>query len=471
MSTQSIRESVAKAIERARVAQAEAESWNQSRVDDVVAAVGWQCYREENARRIARISREETRLGDAEHLYALQRKRVLGILHDLHGETTVGVVEELPHLGLRKIAKPIGVIAAASPATAPGPGLICNALPMLKTRNAVVFTPNPRARASAEATVDLIRAALEEAGAPADLVQCLDAGGREAAQELMAAADLVVAVGGQGTVRRAYLSGTPAIGAGVGNPTVIVDETSDFREAARRIQWGASYNNGTSCSSESNVLVHRSIADEFRAELIRSGAHVCTRAETQELRNVLWPVGENLNRDLIGQSADVIAAAAGITLEAPEKTTALVLACDDPRGDSPILLEKLSPVVTLCVYDDFAHAVESLKLVEDRCGRGHSCGIYSENPDRVAYLADRIPTCRVVVNQSTMTNTGSFENGVPFTTTLSSGSWGGCSMSGNVTWRQYVNHTTVSWPIEERRVDEALIFGRHWASVDLQASR
>ncbi|MET9971273.1 aldehyde dehydrogenase family protein [Streptomyces sp. NPDC006356] len=471
MSTQSIHESVRKAIKRARVAQAEAESWKQARVDDVVAAVGWRCYREENARRLARLSHEETRLGDAEHLYALQRKRVLGMLHDLHGQATVGVVEEIPHLGLRKIAKPMGVIAAASPATAPSPGIICNALPMLKTRNAVVFTPNPRARKVADETVAHIRAALEDVGAPADLVQCLDVSGREAAQELMAAADLVVAVGGKGTVRRAYLSGTPAIGAGVGNPTVIVDETSDFREAARRIQWGAGYNNGTSCSAESNVLVHRSIADEFRAELLRSGAYVCTSVETKEVQNVLWPAGENLNRDLIGQSADVIAAAAGITLEEPDKTTALVLECDDPRADSPILLEKLSPVVTLCVYDDFNHAVESVKLIEDRCGRGHSCGIYSERSERVAHLAEQIPTSRVVVNQSTMTNSGSFESGVPFTTTLSSGSWGGCSVSGNVTWREYMNHTTVSWPIEERRADEALIFGRHWANMDVQASR
>nr|PPQ62534.1 succinate-semialdehyde dehydrogenase [Streptomyces sp. QL37] len=464
-------ESVRSAIKRARAAQAEAESWDQTRVDDVVAAVGWQCYREENARRLAALSHAETRLGDAEHLYALQRRRVLGILHDLQGATTVGVVEETPHLGLRKIAKPVGVIAAASPATAPSPGIICNALPMLKTRNAVVFTPNPRARKVAEETVALIRTGLEEVGAPADLVQCLDVSGREAAEELMSAADLVVAVGGKGTVRRAYLSGTPAIGAGVGNPTVIVDETSDCREAARMIQWGASYNNGTSCSSESNVLVHRSIADEFRAELVRSGAYVCTGVETKELQDVLWPSGETLNRDLIGQSADVIAAAAGLTLEEPEKITALVLECEDVRGDSPILLEKLSPVVTLSVYDDFHHAVESVKLVEDRCGRGHSCGIHSELPERVSYLAEQMPTSRVVVNQSTMTNSGSFGSGVPFTTTLSSGSWGGSSVSGNVTWREYINHTTVSWPIEERRADEAVIFGRHWANTEVQASR
>ncbi len=465
MSTESIDQVVQEAMRRAREAQAVAESWTQERADDVLAAVGWNCYREDNARRLAELSYSETRLGDPEHLYVLQRKRVLGQLYDLHGQRTVGVVEELPQLGLRRIAKPVGVIAVASPATAPSPGIICHALPMLKTRNAVVFTPNPRARRAAEETVAVIRAGLVEAGAPADLVQCLEVGGREAAEALMADADLVVAVGGPGTVRRAYASGTPAIGAGVGNSTVIVDETSDVREAARAVHTGAGYNNGTSCSSESNVLVHRSVADEFRAELLRSYAHLCTRAETDRLREALWPDGRGLNRHLIGRSAEAIAAAAGISLATPDKTTALVLHCEDPQLDDPILGEKLSPVVTLAVYDDFDQAVEWTKDILDRCGRGHSCGLYSTSAARVSKLAERIPTCRVVLNQSTMTNAGSFDSGVPFTNTLSSGTWGGTSLSGNVTWRSYLNLTTVTWPIVERRPDEELIFGRYWGGT------
>ncbi|WP_405783767.1 aldehyde dehydrogenase family protein [Streptomyces sp. NBC_00859] len=465
MSTPSIQGAVHEAVRRARAAQALAGAWSQDHVDDVVAAVAWRCYREDNARRLATLSHTETGLGDPEHLYELQRKRVIGQLFELHGQTTVGTVENHPELSLRKIAKPVGVIAAASPATAPSAGIVCNTLPMLKTRNAVVFTPNPRARTTAMETIDVIREALADIGAPADLVQCLQISGREAAEALMAAADLVVAVGGPGTVRRAYASGTPAVGAGVGNSTVIVDETCDITSAAATILTGASYNNGTSCSSESNVLVHSSVSSEFRAELTRSHAHVCTRDETERVRKALWPDGRTLDRDLIGKPAGAIALAAGIILTEPTMITTIVLDGDGEAAGSPALGEKLSPVLTLLTYDHFDDAVERVHHILEDCGRGHSAGIHSRSPERQNLLAHRIPACRIVVNQSTMTNSGSFTSGVPFTATLSSGTWGGTSVSGNVTWRSYVNLTTVTGPIAERHPDEKALFGRHAAAA------
>ncbi|MGK5631897.1 aldehyde dehydrogenase family protein [Streptomyces sp. URMC 123] len=461
-----VTEAVREAVRRARAAQREIASWSQERIDDVVAAVGWQCYREDNARHIAQLSHRDTALGTIEHLYAMQRRRVLGVLRDLHGVKTVGVIEDLPELGLRKLAKPLGVIAVASPATAPGPGIMCNALPMLKTRNAAVFTPNPRAHATAREVIRLMRAALSDAGAPPDLLQCLEVTGREAGTALMREADQVVAIGGANTVRRAYESGTPAIGAGVGNPTVVVDETADLADAAEKIATGASYNNGTSCSSESNVLVHASVAERFRAELARRGAHLCGPDETARVRALMWPDGTALNRDLIGRPASVIAAAAGIAVDTADgagKATVLVLDHADATAlDDPILREKISPLLTFGVYDDFEEAVRRVEEISDRCGRGHSCGIHTDRPDRVALLAERVPTCRVVVNQSTMTNTGSFDSGVPFTTTLSSGTWGGCGVSGNITWRHFLNHTLISRPIPESLPDERLLFGGHW---------
>ncbi len=461
MSTVSIQRTVDETVRRARAAQSLVEHWPQERVDDLVAAVGWRCYQEDDARRLADLSHAETGMGDPGHLYELQRDRVLGQLHELHGQVTAGVIEEIPERGLRTLAKPVGVIAAASPATAPGSGIICSALPMLKTRNAVVFTPNPRARRSAGETVALIRLALTGVGAPADLVQCLPVSGREAAEHLMAAADLVVAVGGPGTVRRAYRSGTPAVGAGVGNPTVVVDETADVRLAARCVRTGAGYNNGTSCSSESNVLVHRCVARDFRAELRAAHAHLCTPEETRRVRETLWSAGGALDRDLVGKSAAALAHACGITLTDPAGTAALVLDGDSESPDSPVLGEKLSPVVTLLTYDRFDAAVRQVRDILDRCGRGHSAGIHSRRPARIDRLAHAVPTCRIVVNQSTMTNSGSFTSGVPFTSTLSSGTWGGTSVSGNVTWRSYVNLTTITQPVAERTADPAVLFGRH----------
>jgi sulfoacetaldehyde dehydrogenase len=455
-----ISESVDEAVRRARAAEAHVASWGQSDIDEAVTAVGWHCYREETARRLARLSQEETRLGDAEAMYGLQRRRVLGILHDLHGAKTVGVVGEQPELGLVRIAKPLGVIAVASPATAPAPGIICNALPMLKTGNAAIFSPNPRAHRTALATVEVMRAALAEVGAPPDLLQCLPVTGREPGERLMAAADFVVAIGGSGTVRRAYRSGTPAIGAGVGNPTVVVDETADLDDALGKIHGGAGFNHGTSCSSESNVLVHTSVADAFREGLIRAGAHVCDADETRSLVALMWPDGRTLNREFIGRPAAEIATAAG--LDVPEKTTVLVTLCADPWQDSVLLREKISPLLTLSVYSDFDDAVRLVQHISERCGIGHSCAVHTHRADRVMRLAQTVTHCRVVVNQSTMTNTGGFASGVPFTTTLSSGSWGGSGVSGNVTWRHFLNHTTISRPIPERVPDEAALFGAYW---------
>ncbi|WP_037850192.1 aldehyde dehydrogenase family protein [Streptomyces sp. NRRL F-5053] len=455
-------EAVDEALRRARKAQAEVAAWTQDQADEAVRAAGWHCYREEAARRLAQLSFEETGLGDIEDLFALQRRRTLGILHDLHGARTVGVVDEQPERGLVRIAKPLGVIAVASPATAPAPGIICNALPMLKTRNAAVFSPNPRAHASALATVEVLRTGLAEAGAPPDLVQCLPVAGRAEGEQLMAGADFVVAIGGAGTVRRAYRSGTPAVGAGVGNPTVVVDETADLADAVGRIHAGAGFNNGTSCSSESNVLVHRSVAAAFEAGLARAGAHLCDEDEARRLTALLWPDGGTLNRSLIGRSAAEIAEAAGIGTAEPGKVSVLVVRCADPRRDDVVLREKLSPLLTVAVYDDFEEAVDLVELLSDRCGRGHSCAVHTTSAERVLRLAERISTCRVVVNQSTMTNTGSLESGVPFTTTLAAGSWGGSSVSGNVTWRHFLNHTTISRPVPARVPDEAALFGAYW---------
>ncbi|SHF27229.1 sulfoacetaldehyde dehydrogenase [Streptoalloteichus hindustanus] len=448
-------------MERARAAQAEAALWSQRRVDEVVAAVGWQCYREDNARRLAELAYRETGFGNPEDLFRLHRKRVLGTMRDVHGATTVGVVEDVPELGLRRLAKPLGVIAVASPATAPCSGVAGNVIPMLKTRNAVIVSPNPRARRSAAETVRLVRVALDGVGAPVDLVQCLEIGGREAVTALMSAADTVVAAGGAGTVRRAYESGTPAISAGVGNATVIVDETADLAAAAERIAVGTSFNHGTSCSSESNVFVEETVAGQFLAELARRGGHLCDAAEADRLRRALWPDGTSLNRELVGRSAVVIAAGAGIQLSDVDGTAVLVVPVADAHRPDPLLTEKLTPVLAVLTYRGFEAAVAGVMAVLDRNGRGHSCGIHTSRQDRVLALAERMPVARVMVNQTTLSNSGSFDNGMAFTPTVASGSWGGCSQSENVTWRHFLNHTVVSRPIRSVTPDEATLFGPH----------
>lgn len=451
------------AMARAREAQTRVASWPQRRVDDLVAAVGWWCYREENVRTMAAMAHRDTGLGDPEHLFALHRKRVLGTLRDMHGATSVGVLEEHPDLGVRTLAKPIGVVALISPATAPCSAVVCTTLQLLKTRNAVVCSPNPAAQDAVDFTIDLIRAALAEVDAPPDLVQLVGPSERATAEAVMSAADFVVASGGASTVRRAYTSGTPAIGAGVGNPTVIVDETADLAMAAEKIAMGSSYNNGTSCSSESNLLVAREIATKFSAKLASAGVHLCTIAETDRLRRTLWPDGVHLDRAAIGRPAAVLAARAGIDLMVPDKTTALVATLGRIDVADPLFGEKLSPVLTLVAYGDFAEAVAGVDTITRHCGSGHSCGIHTARADRVTLLAERVGVARVMVNQSTGAgNSGNFDNGLPFTSIVASGSWGGCAQSENVTWRHFMNRTTISRPIPDRIPDEEAVFGVHW---------
>jgi sulfoacetaldehyde dehydrogenase len=451
-------------IARARKAQVAAESWGQREVDEVVSAVGWSVYREDNSRFLADLAYRETGLGDLQDLHELHRKRVLGTLCDLAGVRTVGCIDENPDAGTQRYAKPIGVIAAATPATAPCTGIATNVLQMLKARNAVVVSPNPRARESAARTVDFMRQALDMVGAPQDLVQCLPPVDREGVEYFMSHADLVVATGGQGTVNRAYRSGRPAISAGVGNPVILVDETADLALAAPTVLRGAGYNNGTSCSSESNVVVSAEVAEEFLAEVAAAGGHVCTPEQAERLKATLWHDGR-LNRDAVGRSVAELAALAGFGAELTEGAVALVVEADPTALGDPLLTEKLSPVLALLVCRDFTESLDVAEGILERCGAGHSCGIYTGRDDRVEALALRMNSCRVMVNQSTGAgNTGSFQNGLPFTSIVSSGSWGGCSQSENITWRHFVNLTTVSRPIERPVPTEAEVFASHWAA-------
>ena len=241
-----------------------------------------------------------------------------------------------------------------------------------------------------------------------------------------------------------------------------MDETADLAAAVAAVHHGAGFNHGTSCSSESNVLVHHSVAAAFERGLVEAGSHLCDEAEAERLTRVLWPDGTTLDRSLVGRPAAELAEAAGIDLHG-RRVSVLAVRCADPSQDQPVLREKISPLLTLCAYRDFGEAVRLVQAIAERCGLGHSCAVHTAREDRVLRLAEAVTHCRVVVNQSTMTNTGSLSAGVPFTTTLSSGSWGGSSVAGNVTWRHFLNHTTVSRPIPARVPDEAALFAPYRA--------
>jgi len=448
-------------VRKARTAQEIIEFWPQERVDEMVAAVGWQLYQRAHAEACARSAVDETGMGVYDDKVLKHQKKTLGTLRDLHGLKTTGVIEEDPARGLLKIAKPAGVIGVLSPVTNASSTLAVNGLPILKTRNAVIFAPHPKAKATANLTCDFMRTGLAQVGAPLDLVQNLTDPTVELTQKLMKQVDLVVATGGSAMVKVAYSSGTPAYGVGAGNSVVVVDETADLNDAANKIRLGKIFDNATSCSSENSVVMHDSIFDAMVERFEEYGGYVVNGDHKLRLREVMWPDGEHLSRDVVGQPAAKIAALAGIP--APAGTTFLMVHGEAVGPADLFSAEKLSPVLTLWRYHDFEEAIGLVRDITRYSGYGHSCGIHTTDPARVLELATRARVSRMMVRQTQVYgNSGNYDNGMPFALTLGCGTWGGNITSENVHWKHFINTTWVSMPISPVVPDESVIFGEHW---------
>jgi sulfoacetaldehyde dehydrogenase len=449
-------------VSRARAAQAAIEDWTQAQVDEMVAAVGWAVYRREHAEACARLACDETGMGVYEHKVLKHQKKTLGTLRDLQGVKTVGCIEEDRTRGLLKFAKPVGVVAALTPVTNASSTLCCNGLPILKGRNAVIFAPHPSAKRTAELTCGYMRAGLRQVGAPEDLVQHIAEPSIALTQDLMKAVDLVVATGGAAMVKSAYSSGTPAYGVGAGNSVCIVDETADLPDAARKIAQSKTFDNATSCSSENSLVIQAAVYDRMLQCLAAEGGCLCNAADRERLKGFLWPDGSHLNKRVPGQSARVIAEAAGIVV--PDSARFLMVPGEAIGPADPFSGEKLSPVLTLWKFQGFPEAVEYVQRITGFIGRGHSCSLHTTREDRIRELGMQARVSRIMVRQSQCYgNSGDYINGMPFSLTLGCGTWGGNIASENITWKHFTNTTWVSLPIEPVVPSEDALFGDHWA--------
>ncbi len=448
-------------VQKARAAQEQIEFWPQERVDEMVAAVGWQLYQLPHAEACARSAITETGMGVYEDKLLKHQKKTLGTLRDLHGLRTVGIIEEDPARGLVKIAKPVGVIGALTPVTNATSTIAVNGLPILKTRNAVIFAPHPKAKASCQLTAEYMRAGLRQVGAPPDLVQNLREPSVEATQELMKHVDLVVATGGSQMVKVAYSSGTPAYGVGAGNSVAVVDETADLKDAARKIFLGKTFDNATSCSSENSAVIQEGIFDEMLRNFQALGGYLCSPAEKARLRQVMWPDGAHLSREIAGQPAAKIAALANLPVP-PDVRFIMVLG--EAVGAADLFSgEKLSVVLTLWKYKTFDEAVRLVSGITRYSGYGHSCSIHSTDEAHILELGSKARVSRMMVRQvQCYANSGNYDNGMPFSLTLGCGTWGGNIVSENVHWKHFLNTTWVSYPIPPVVPDESAIFGAHW---------
>jgi sulfoacetaldehyde dehydrogenase len=457
----SVRE-VAAVVGRARAAARAVEDYTQEQVDELVTAIAWAVVRKDHAEALARLAVDEGGFGNYAAKVAKINKRVTGVLADMAGLRTVGVVEERPAAGLVKIAKPVGVVAALIPATGPDATPPVKALFAVKGRNAIICAPHPRTRRATEAVVGYMRAACEQVGAPADLVQSLPSPSLARSQELMRQADLVVATGGAGMVHAAYSSGTPAYGVGVGNAVHVVDETADLTAAVTDIIAAKTFDYATSCLADNALVLHADVYDEVLQRLAAAGAHLCDQGQKDALRAVMWPDGGPVPAiDVVAKSAARIAGMAGFTVAAD---CPMLLVEETGAGpDHPFSGEKLSVVLAVYRYDGgIGAAADLVNAITAYQGLGHTCGIHTSSEANVDQLAMTTRTGRVLVNQNLNEGAGSPRNGLPFTLSLSCGTWGGNITTENVNARHFVNLTWVSRPIEPKVISEEALFAAHW---------
>jgi sulfoacetaldehyde dehydrogenase len=464
---------IAELVSRARAAQRIYETWSQEQVDMAVTAAGWAIIEPTRNRELAELAVADTGVGNVEDKVAKNYRKTFGLLRDLKGARSVGVIAEDPARGIVEIARPVGVVCAITPSTNPGATPANKIINALKGRNAVIVAPSPKGWSTAARLIEFIHAQFDRIGAPRELVQLLPAPvNKQSTAELMRLCDLVVATGSQANVRAAYASGTPAFGVGAGNVAGIVDETADVALAAERIVRSKTFDNATSCSSENSLVVVEAARSALIAALETRGAVMLDTRQKATLQSLMWPEGK-LSAAVIGQSARAIAERAA-ALDAAGREAWLAIAKQQPRilmvledgvgHDHPFSGEKLSPVLAIYTVPDFAAASAMVARIYAYEGAGHSVGLHSDTPERALELGLTLPVSRVIVDQAhSIATGGSFDNGLPFSLSMGCGTWGRNNFSENMNYRHYLNITRVSRPIPEQVPGEEEIFGAFFA--------
>ena len=456
----SAQDEVAVLIERSRVAQKEIENYTQEQVDRMIKAMVWSCAQPGVAEEIAQFTVDESRLGNYEGKFLKIFKKTRATLYDIIDDKSVGIIEEDPAREIIKIAKPIGVIGALSPSTNPEATPVIKSISAIKGRNSIVIAPHPRCKLTNKLIVDKMREAIVKCGAPADLVISIDEPSMTKTDELMRQCDRVLATGGGAMVTAAYSSGTPALGVGVGNAVVTVDDSADLDDAAEKIRISKTLDYAASCSADNSLLVFDTVFDEMLGKLVAKGGQVLSDADKAKLQSVVWVDG-HLNAEVVAQPPSVIAKMAGF--ECAEDTQFFIVHESGVGADAPFSGEKLHVTLTVYKIKDIQEAVDMTRRIQEYQGQGHSCGIYSNNDENILFLAEHTKTSRVMVNQpQAASNSGNVWNGMRQTFSLGCGSWGGNSINHNITWRDLINETWVSKPLKQTKVipDDEELFGK-----------
>ena len=427
-----------------RTAQAKFATYTQEQVDCIFRAAALAANQERIP--LAKMAVAETGMGVVEDK-VIKNNYAAEYIYNAYKDTkTCGVVEEDKAFGTKRIAEPIGVIAAVIPTTNPTSTAIFKTLISLKTRNAVLISPHPRAKKSTIAAAKIVLDAAVAAGAPKDIIGWIDVPSLELTNTLMQEADLILATGGPGMVRAAYSSGKPALGVGAGNTPAVIDKTADILLAVNSIVHSKTFDNGMICASEQSVIVDDSIYDQVKAEFIKTGCYVLTPEETEKVRKTILINGA-LNSKIVGQPAAKIAELAGVTVD--PRTKVLIGEVESVDLEEEFAHEKLSPVLAMYHAADFADALNKAdQLVQDG-GYGHTASLYIDTVherERLDQFAARMKACRIVVNTpSSHGGIGDLYNfNLAPSLTLGCGSWGGNSVSENVGVKHLLNIKTVA---------------------------
>ncbi len=435
---------LAETIKRVREAQKEFSTFSQEQVDAIFLAAASAA----NKARIplARLATEETGMGIVEDKVIKNHYASEYIYNAYRNTKTCGVLEEDKSYGIKKIAEPIGLIAAVIPTTNPTSTAIFKALIALKTRNGIIISPHPRAKGCTIAAAKIVLEAAVAAGAPEGIIGWIDVPGLEMTNTIMREADIILATGGPGMVKAAYSSGKPAIGVGAGNTPAIIDESADITLAVNSIIHSKTFDNGMICASEQSVIVLDKIYAEVKREFSARGCYFLNEDEADKVRKIILIDGV-LNAKIVGQSAHTIAELAGVKV--PENTKILIGEVESVETSEPFAHEKLSPVLAMYRAESFDEALDKAeRLIEDG-GYGHTSSLYidtTSEKEKLDIFSQRMKTCRILINTpSSHGGIGDLYNfALTPSLTLGCGSWGGNSVSENVGVKHLLNIKTVA---------------------------
>ena len=437
-------ETLAKILERVKNAQKEFSKYSQEQVDKIFQAAAIAA----NEARIplAKMAVEETGMGIVEDKVIKNHYAAEYIYNKYKNEKTCGVIYQDDSYGIKKIAEPVGIVAAVIPTTNPTSTAIFKTLIALKTRNGIIISPHPRAKKSTIEAAKTVLEAAVKAGAPEDIIAWIDVPSLELTNMLMQSADIILATGGPGMVKSAYSSGKPALGVGAGNTPAVIDESANVILAVNSIIHSKTFDNGMICASEQSVIVSDKIYDKVKDEFVKRGCYILNPEETEKVRKTIIINGA-LNAKIVGQKAHTIAELAGVSV--PENTKILIGEVESVDLSEEFAHEKLSPVLAMYKSSSFDDALEkAYRLIEDG-GLGHTSSLYVNTvteKEKIEKFYSKMKTCRVLVNTpSSQGGIGDLYNfKLTPSLTLGCGTWGGNSVSENVGIKHLLNIKTVA---------------------------